>query len=61
MDEAVADRLHSKALDMAGRLTRNVAVVFAEKMQKIGKLESSFFGVTMQLTAITFGKSDDIF
>ena len=48
VDEAVADRLHSKALDMAGRLTRNVAVVFAEKMRKIEKFESSFFGVTMQ-------------
>ena len=62
VDEAVADRLHSKALDMAGRLTRDVAVVFAEKMRKIEKFESSFFGVTMQpITAISFGKSDDTF
>ena len=62
VDEAVADRLHSKALDMAGRLTRDVAVVFAEKMRKIEKFESSFFrGHNAALTAITFGKSDDTF
>ena len=58
VDEAVADRLHSKALDMAGRLTRDVAVVFAEKMRKIEKFESSFFrGHNAALTAITFGKA----
>ena len=62
VDEAVADRLHSKALDMAGRLTRNVAVVFAEKMQKIGNSNHLFLGGhNATLTAITFGKSDDIF
>lgn len=61
-NEAVAERLHNKALGLAGRLIRNVAEIFQKQIAKSAGLKHKFYrGHNGSLTAVTFGKQEDTF
>jgi ribosomal RNA-processing protein 9 len=61
-NEAVAERLHTKALGLAGRLVRRVAETFQNKIQDKWSLNHKFYrGHNGSLTAVTFGKDDNTF